>query len=73
MYRDKHLPERAIPHLLNVDEKNRASLHTILAKDWDVFPGTLPIRAPPNWKLGDVYKIPLEEVAKPVQKSMYPT
>ena len=71
MYGDKDLPEGAIPHLLNVDEKNRASLCTVLYKYWDVFPGMLPTCAPPNWKLGDIHEIPLEEGAEPVWKSMY--
>ena len=65
------LPEGAIPHLLNVDEKYRTPLRTVLCKYCDIFPGTLPTRAPPNWKLGDIHEIPLEEGAKPVQNSIY--
>ena len=42
-----------------------------LYKYKDVFPGMLPTRAPPNWKLGDIHEIPLIEGAKPIQKSMY--
>ena len=71
LYGEKDLPEGAIPHLPNVDEKNRASLHTILCKYRDVFPWMLPTRATPNRTLIDVYEIPLEEGAEPVQKSMY--
>ena len=66
LYGSKDLPEGAIPHLLNVIEKNRASLHTILCMYWDTFPGTLPTRAPPNQKLGDIHKIPLEEGTEPL-------
>ena len=71
MYRDKDLLEGAIPHLLYVDKKNRASLRAVLYKFRDVLPNTLPTRAPPNWKLGYLYEIPLEKGAKPVWKSMY--
>ena len=67
----KDLPEGAIPHLLNVDEKNRALLCIVLCKYWYIFPGTLPISTLPNQKLGDIHKIPLEEDAKPAWKSMY--
>ena len=73
MQGDKDLPEGAIPHLPNVDEKNRALLCTILSKYRDVFPGTLPTQAPPNQNPVDIHKIPLEEGIELVQKSMYPT
>ena len=66
LYGDKDLPEGVIPHLLNVDEKYWTSLCMVLYKYHDIFPGTLPTQAPPNWKLGDVHKIPLEEGAEPV-------
>ena len=65
------LLEGAIPHLLNVDEKYRTLLCMVLCKYRDVFPGTLPTRAPPNQKLGDIHEIPLEEGAEPIWKSMY--
>ena len=71
LYRDKDLPEGAIPHLLNVDEKNRALLYTVLYKYRDVFHAILTIHVPSNQKLGDIHKIPLEKGAKPVWKSMY--
>ena len=58
-------------NLFNIDEKYRTLLPTVLYKYYDVFPGTLPTQAPPNWNLGDVYEIPLEEGAKPIQKSIY--
>ena len=67
----KDLQEGAIPHLLNVDKKYRALLHTVLNKYFDVFPGKLPTHALPNWKLGDIHEIPLVEGAEPVWKSMY--
>ena len=72
LYGEKDLPEGAILHLLNVDERNRASFHSTLCKYRDVFPGTLPTQAPPNQNLGDIYKISLIEGAEPIQKSMYP-
>ena len=71
LYSNKDLPEGVIPHLLNVDKKNRVSLCMVLYKYWDVLPGTLPTRALPNWKLGDVCKIPIKQGAEPVRKSMY--
>ena len=71
MYGDKDLPEGAILHLLNIDEKYRISLYILLCKYNDLFPGTLPIQAPANQKLGDIHEIPLEEGAKPIWKSMY--
>ena len=43
----------------------------VFFKYCDIFPGTLPTQAPPNQKLGDIHEIPLEEGAKPKQKSMY--
>ena len=58
-------------HLLNIDEQYRTTLHTVLCKYCDVFPGALHTQAPPNWKLGDMHKIPLIEGAEPIQKSMY--
>ena len=43
----------------------------VLYKYCDVFPGTLPTRAPPNQKFGDVHEIPLVEGAVLIRKSMY--
>ena len=43
----------------------------VVCKYWDVFPGTLSTRAPPNWKVGDVHEIPLVEGPEPVRKSIY--
>ena len=71
LYCDKDLPEGVILHLLNVAEKNRALLCTVLCKYQDVLPGKLSTCALPSWKLGDVHKTPLVEGAKPVRKSMY--
>ena len=71
LYGDKDLLEGAIPHLLNVDEKYRMLLHMVLCKYCDVFPDTLPTQATPNWKLGDIHEIPLEEGTEPIWKSMY--
>ena len=71
LYVNKDLLEVAIPHLLNVDEKNRALLCMVFCKYQDVFPGILPTQAPPNQNLGDIHDIPLVEGAKPIQKSMY--
>ena len=42
LYGDTNLPECAIQHLLNLDEKYRTLLCTVLCKYCDVFPGTLP-------------------------------
>ena len=71
LYRDKDLPEGAIAYLLNIDEQYRTTLHMVLCKYHNVFPGALPTRAPPNRKLGDVHEILLIEGAEPIWKSMY--
>ena len=71
LYNDKDLPEGAILHLLNVDEKKRALFHMVLYRYWDLFPSTLPTWALPNQKLGDVHAIPLIEGVELVRKSMY--
>ena len=68
---DKDLPEGAIPHLLNVDEKYRTLLGMVLCQYCNIFPGILPTQALFNQKLGDVHKIPLEEGVEPIQKSIY--
>ena len=60
-----------IPHLLNVDEKYRALLHMVLCEYCDVFLVMFPTHGPPNWKLGDIYEIPLVQGAKLVRKSIY--
>ena len=60
-----------ILHLLNVDEKSRASLCMVICKYCDVFLGILLTCEPPNWKLGDIHEILLVEGAKPVGKSIY--
>ena len=54
-----------------MDEKNRASLHMVLCKYWDVFHGILPTCAPPNWNLGDVYEMTFVEDDELVRESMY--
>ena len=71
LYGDTNLPERVIPHLLNVEGNYRALLHIVLCKNCNVFPGMLPTWAPPNHKVGDVHKIPLVEGAVPIKKSIY--
>ena len=43
----------------------------VVCKYHDIFPGALPTRAQPNWKLGDVHEIPLVKGAKPIWESMY--
>ena len=54
-----------------MDEEYRALLYMVLCNYQDVFPGTLPICALPNWKLGTMHDLPLVEGSKLVRKSMY--
>ena len=54
-----------------ISQEHCGPLCDFLCKYYNVFPGKLPKRVPPDRKMGDMHSMPLEPGMEPVRKGLY--